>query len=169
MRGRSGLSLGFSRRTCVLLAPIIFALSLCPGIAHAQDVMVLPPSTDAPSSTPAIFSTNTAAAPEALPPDNAVRRDAPEPIQLEPAPPESKPDLNYLQCTKSADCVFVEGDCGLLHTANRKYADQVRAALPRCVDRAGPYSKNAEHAALTRKHHGPECRDQRCVFGDAPK
>ncbi len=161
MRGWSGLSLGFPiRRNLPLLAFSLFALIACPDITRAQDVMVLPPSTDAASSTPAIFSTTTAAEPEA-PPTNT-----PAPAPPVTAAPTSAlgespfPDQLTKQCATDADCVISDGGCNTIESVNKDKHAAWRARVAHSLPGCKGFSATTMH--LVQQTTKPVCRENLC-------
>ena len=160
MRDWLGLSVGFSRRcACVTF----FALSLCPGIVQAQNVLVFPPGTDAAPATPSIFSTNESPATAPAAPPDVV---SPPPLQLAreaPAPGLTGspiPDQPTKQCTTDADCVLSDGGCRTVEAVNKNkhaaWRAQVARSMPGCVGLSAPEMQQLQQAVT------PVCRENKC-------
>ena len=164
MRDQAGLSIGTSiRRSLLRLTFSLFVLIACPDITRAQDVIARPQSTDASSSTPAIFSTNTAAAPEAPPdvvppPPQQLARETPTPVLTE----SPLPDQPTKQCTTDADCMLSDGGCQTIEAVNKNkhaaWRAKVARSLPGC--RAFPASELQQVQQAVK----PVCRENMCVL-----
>ncbi len=136
--------------------------------SQAQDLVVVPKAdaTQTQQSQESLTSITVSDAPvtsAAITPQPSSGKIAPifeerTPVVINPA---------YLQCKEDGDCVYSEGDCGALVVANKAFAEQARAALPKCVDQAGRDSRVAEMATLFRQTHAPVCRNKSCVMEEA--
>ncbi len=160
-----------SARVFCAIAVWVLALG-CLGLmspGQAQDVVVKPkPDTSktqsaqtSPSQTQPSHNVPSAVVQPGLQPSDgsiAPIFEARKPVVIDPG---------YLQCKEDGDCVFAEGDCGGLVVANKGFTEQVRAALPKCVDPAGADSRIAEMTALFRRVNTPVCRNKSCVIEDA--
>ncbi len=180
MRGWFTLPIVFSiRRDLPLFAFTLFALSLCPSVARAQEVIVFPkaasvaePASDSPL-TINIFDIP-ARTSEAADSDSA-QLEAPE-LNLKlattaaVAPPAAAPQPSSplipagMQCQVDADCIFSGDTCGVYIAINKKYANQASKALPQCADKNGNTSHTGNAVAAMRAEFSPVCKNQVCTL-----
>jgi hypothetical protein len=148
----------------VFAALLVTAAMLAPGASLAQDVMVLPPTTEAaasaPTPIPVVVTPDTASAdavPTALPVTQAsVPTMLPVAAQTAAATTATI-DPKALQCATDADCVLVTDGCGALDTVNQLYAANWKATKPVVADCQPVMDLTRAQLAVE-----PVCRNKQC-------
>ncbi len=152
-----------------LLVFTLLALTVLPGAARAQDVVVLPPqtatatatTTAAPADVPATpvpdpVPTTVEAAPRAAPPS--------VPLMLPLATATAQPvaataalDPQFRQCATDADCVLATDGCGALEAVGKLYVQNWQAALPHGDDCRSAFDPAKAQLSLRAVCHDKTC------------
>lgn len=131
------------RQGRLLTVLILTAAFLAPAVLHAQDVVVLPPTTDAAAAAPTpipVIASPAMASSDAIPSALSVPQTG-VPTMLPPAAPVAAAavatvtlDPKFRQCASDADCVLTTDGCGSMEAVSKTYVANWQSATPRSAD-----------------------------------